>query len=164
MYRHPVAALGLLLQCASCWAPRGAAQPAAPVAAQALGKPAAPVEMAVDFGPQGATLRLVFTAAASDVAVEVRGIRGLQLATQGAVLHQGTVHAGDHRAWILAFAEPTPAGALVVTVRAKVLDALQTKVQMFAVPTAAAAAGSMRGRHLNSIVPSLHLLPSVREP
>ena len=127
-----------------------------------MGKPAAPVEMAVDFGPQGATLRLVFTAAASDVAVAVRGIRGLQLATQGTVLHHGTVNPGDHRAWELAFAEPAATGALVVTVRAKVLDALQTKVQMFAVH--AASAGAMRGRHLNATVPSLHLLSSVREP
>jgi hypothetical protein len=162
MYRHPAAALGLALLCSSCWAPKGPALSASPVAAQALGKPAAPVEIGVDFGPEGATLRLMFTAAAGDVEVEVHGIRGLHLASEGPVLQHGTVRAGDHRAWALAFAEPPIDGALVVTVRAKVLEVLQTKVRVFALRPVPADA--VHGRQLDATVPSLHLLPSVREP
>lgn len=120
-------------------------------------KPGAQVKVDAVLQSDGVAVTVLFTAEATDVSVEARGVHGLRLVDEGTTVVFDHVAAGDSRALQVTYLEPHPNGTLVVSVRGTFGAVTQSRTASFRVGEALGRQPSHAGP-----TPSVHVLPAQR--
>lgn len=149
MNRIAAAAAALLLALPALAAPPPGTDAAAtkdPGARTPRGKTQAPVSVSAQVRTGGATVTVRFLAAATDVAVEARGLDGLAVTSAATVLSGGRFAGGEALRFDVAFTEPPGRSQLVVSVSGRFGPAARTAIAAFPVgqPTAEQQRASRR--------------------
>jgi hypothetical protein len=97
------------------------------------GKRSAPVAIDAALRAEGAKLTLKFDRAGDGVSIDVSGIDGLTLKSEGALLREAAVKAGEEKSFDIAYARGAGRTNLVVSVRGTFAGAPLARVVTFAI-------------------------------
>jgi hypothetical protein len=146
-----------LAACAAGPAPEAASPPP-------RGKPGAPVEVEAALQPGAARIAIAFGADASEVAVRLSGLDGLQVTSPAAPVERASYRRGERAAVEATFTPGPGESSLVVTVEGTFAGSRRTLVRSFAVgtPSRAQEEKARAGVETDQQGERLHVLPAER--